>query len=695
MSNEPTPADMDVSPPSRSPWRNLSVVWVVPVLALVISLLVAWKAYSDRGVLVEISFKNAAGVKAGETTLRYREVSIGLVEKVGFSPDLKTVEVSVRVQKDVAPFMNETAQFWVVRPEVSAEGVSGLSTVLSGVYIDSSWEHTDGPEVTSFVGLESRPLIDVNEKGTQVTLRVSDGKVISGGVPVFYRGIRVGRTEAPRLDSSGSVVLVDAMIEAPHDKYLTTATRFWDTSGFAVSLGATGLKLDVGSFATLISGGVSFNTFFSGGEPVKAGQVYELYADEDTARENAFSRVSSRSVMVATIFDEGVSGLSPGAALNFKGLKIGEVSTLSAFVSEDDETPQVRQLVTLKVDPDLMGLTEGASSEDALDFLELAVETGVRARLNKASILTSSLIVELVEIEDAAPAVLDRNAEPYPMLPSVETDLPDLNATMEGMMKRINGLKIEELIERATSMMASIEAIATSDKVRAAPGEVVGLVEDARALVASDAMRALPGDLRDTIEELRSTIAKANADNLVEQLVATLKRAEEAADSLYTAADDVPAVVEDLRKVAAKVAALKAEELVDAATGLMNSANALIDTKGARELPPALTAALDEIRRLLADLREGDAIRNVNATLTSAKDAAGSVETAVAGLPDVVKRLEGVVAQSEQLIAAYGARSDFNAETLSLLREARSAARSIAALVRTLERSPNSLLFGK
>ncbi|MEP3329428.1 MlaD family protein [Sedimentitalea sp.] len=695
MNDEPSPADMDVSPPSRSPWRNLSVVWLVPVLALVVSLLVAWKAYSDRGILIEISFENAAGVKARETTLRYREVTIGLVEKVGFSPDLKTVEVSVRVQKEVAPFMNKTAQFWVVRPEVSAEGVSGLSTVLSGVYIDSSWENIDGPEVRSFVGLESRPLIDVNEKGTQITLRVSDGKVISGGVPVFYRGIRVGRTETPRLDSTGSVVLVDAMIEAPYDRYLTTATRFWDTSGFAVSLGASGLKLDVGSFATLISGGVSFNTFFSGGQPIDAGQVYELYTDKDVARENAFSRVSSRSIMVATIFEEGVSGLSPGAPLNFKGLKIGEVATLSAFVSEDDETPQVRQLVTLKVDPDLMGLPEGATSEEALDFLGLAVESGVRARLNTASLLTSSLMVELEEIEDAAPAVFDRNAKPYPMLPSVETDLPDLNATMEGVMKRINGLKIEELIERATSMMASIEAIAASDKVREAPGEIVGLVEDARALVSGEAMQALPGDLRETITDLRTTIAKANAENLVEQLVKTLKRAEEAADSLYTAADDVPAVVEELRKVTAKVANLKAEELLDAATGLMNSANALIDTEGARELPPALTGALDEIRATLGDLRQGEAVANVNAALLSAKDAAGSVETAVAGLPDVVKRLEGIVIQAEGLMAAYGSRSDFNAETLAMLREVRTTARSIAALVRTLERSPNSILFGK
>jgi paraquat-inducible protein B len=695
MTDDPKPAELEVSEPSRSPWRNLSLIWAVPLIALVIALLIAWQAYSDRGVLIEISFENAAGVTAGETALRYRDVAIGVVEDVGFSEDLTTVEVSARIKKEIAPFLNETAQFWVVRPEVSAEGVSGLSTVLGGVYIDSTWENRDAPALRRFEGLESRPLIDVNEEGTRVTLRVRDGTVMTAGVPVFYRGIRVGRTEAPRLDNSGSTVLIDAFIEAPYDRYLTTATRFWDTSGFAVSLGPGGLKLSVGSFATLISGGVAFNTFFSGGTPVRSGRLYELYGDEETARESAFARVSTNTVTVATIFNEGIAGLSPGAALNFNGLKIGEVATLSAFVSETDESPQVRQLVTLDIDPDLMGLPEGATSEDAIDFLARAVDNGVRARLNKASLLSSSLIVELVEIEDAEPASLDRDADPYPMVPSVGTDLPDLNATMEGMMKRINALKIEELIERATSMMASVEAFATSEALRAAPGEIVGLVEDARTLVTSEEIKALPGDLRVTIEELRTTIANANAQNLVEQLVATLKRAEEAADSLYSAADMTPAVIADLRAVTAKITELKAEELVEATTELMSSANALIDTEGARDLPPALTAALEEVRVLLGELREGEAVSNVNAALTSARDAAGSVEEAVAGLPDIVARLEGLVTQSEQLISAYGARSDFNDETLSMLREVRSAARSIATLVRALERSPNSILFGK
>ena len=223
MTDSPTPSELELEPRRRSPWRNLSVVWLVPLLAILISLGVAWKTYSDRGVLVDIYFQNASGVTAGETPVKYRDVVIGVAESVGFTQGLEKVKVSARINRQVADYLNDTAQFWVVRPQVSTQGVTGLSTVLSGVYIEGTWDQTGGEAVTRFEGLEERPLVDVNEKGTRITLQSKDGNVLAAGLPVFYRGIRVGRTEAPRLDAGGTTVLVEAFIEAPHDRLLTTA----------------------------------------------------------------------------------------------------------------------------------------------------------------------------------------------------------------------------------------------------------------------------------------------------------------------------------------------------------------------------------------------------------------------------------------------------------------------------------------
>ena len=93
MTSAPEPAEMDIVTPGRSGWRNLSFVWLVPILALIVSLGVAWKTYSERGGLIEITFTTAAGVTPGETTIRFREVVIGTVETVGFTDDRYATDI--------------------------------------------------------------------------------------------------------------------------------------------------------------------------------------------------------------------------------------------------------------------------------------------------------------------------------------------------------------------------------------------------------------------------------------------------------------------------------------------------------------------------------------------------------------------------------------------------------------------------
>ncbi|MEZ5912148.1 MAG: MlaD family protein [Paracoccaceae bacterium] len=119
---------------------------------------VAWKSFSERGALIEIAFPDAAGVVAGQTEVKYRDVAIGRVEKVAFSDDLSEVIVSARVEKDLMAYLDEDARFWVVRPEVSVRGITGLDTVLSGVFIEGSWDTNAGEARTRFVADSGAPL---------------------------------------------------------------------------------------------------------------------------------------------------------------------------------------------------------------------------------------------------------------------------------------------------------------------------------------------------------------------------------------------------------------------------------------------------------------------------------------------------------------------------------------------------------
>ncbi len=692
---DPAPAELDVSTAKPSFWRNLSFVWLVPILALVVSLALAWQNFSDRGVAITITFQSASGVTPGETTLRFRDVVIGTVEHVTFTEDLTKVLVRARVDKDVAPFLDDDAQFWVVSPKVSARGISGLSTVLSGVYIEGAWDQEQSEARQSFEGADGPPLVQPGRAGKRISLVTTDGSLISEGAPVFFHGIEVGRLERPRLTVSSDAIVVDAFIEAPHDRRLNSATRFWDTSGFSVSLGGAGLTLDFDSLASVVAGGVEFDTIYEGGLPVSAGHVFQIYPDEPEARRSLFARSTANAVTVAAEFGESLGGLEPGADVTYGGLKVGEVSTISADIEDSGDGPKIRLLANLAIEPDRLGLPLAAGKAEVLDFLDSAVADGLRARLAAANLFSSALIVELVEIPDAEPAVFLRDATPVPVLPSVVSNLPDFTATAEGVLERINSLPIEELINQAISLMASIESVASAESTRAAPDAVVALLEDTRALVNDEATRALPGDIRAAVADLRAVVAELKEGGTLENLASALARADAAAANIATASEKFPALVEDLRAVAAKANSLEAEELVAAATRVLDSADKVLGTDAARDLPPSLNAALGEIRATLADLREGGAVENANATMASARSAADAVAEAAEGLPDLSARLEQLVARSEALLAAYGDRSAFNEETLAALREVRSAARAVSQLARAIERNPNSLLTGR
>ena len=91
------PPEPLTEPARRALWQRASIVWILPFLALIIALGVAWQTYVDRGPLIEIEFESGAGVTAGTTELRYRDVTVGVVEKVRFSDGLGAVVFSVRL----------------------------------------------------------------------------------------------------------------------------------------------------------------------------------------------------------------------------------------------------------------------------------------------------------------------------------------------------------------------------------------------------------------------------------------------------------------------------------------------------------------------------------------------------------------------------------------------------------------------
>lgn len=585
----PTPAEPHVTPVRKRRFSGLSFVWFVPVLALAVSLGIAYQSFADRGVLIEISFESAQGVAADKTELRFREVTVGMVEDVAFSSDLSHVIVAVRVAKNVAPFLDGDAKFWVVRPEVSTQGISGLNTVLSGVYIEGRWDTEPGEALTEFEGLEREPLADGTRAGTAIVLRAKEGNSIVAGAPILYKGIKVGAVEAPELTRNGDGVVIRGFVEAPYNQILTRNSRFWDISGISVSVGPGGVSLDFTSVASLLQGGIAFDTLVAGGETVRSGQSYTLYTDPEEARVSLLEDPGSARLRVLATFDGSVAGLSEGAQVRFRGAPVGEVTSVGMVAETDGNRRVVYMQATLSLRPGRLGLDNDSDSAESMDFLSDLVDQGLRAQLSTASILSSDLVVNLAEVPDAAPASLASDGDSLPRLPTIPAEMADLNATAEGVFERINNLPVEELMASLQGLIESANALVASEDTRQVPAEVNATLAELRTLSPDlkKTLSAAQGTLSETeliVQDLRASGATENINNV-------LTSAAAAADAVEVAAGELP-------KITGRV------------NGLVARAETVIDAYG--DSSRLITGALATLRDVSA---AADAMRTLARTL--------------------------------------------------------------------------------
>ncbi|ARJ70757.1 intermembrane transport protein PqiB [Paracoccus contaminans] len=693
MTDAPPPERPAPSPPLRpaSPIRRtagraaragVSVIWAVPILALLVTLALAWNAYTGRGTLVSVAFGDATGITPGETALKFREITVGKVEAVRFTKDLQRVVVDLRVDKGIAEFIDDDAEFWIVRPQVSAQGISRLDTVLTGAFIEGWWDDKPGStDKAVHDGLDRAPLTRSNEKGTWYALTSNNAKGMTEGAPIFYRGLAVGRMQNLRLAEGDERVIADVFIESPHDQRLTTATAFWDTSGFSVSLGPQGVALNVQSVSSLVQGGAEFATLSSGGQPVEPGHVFELQPDEQSARKSLFTASPDQELRLSVLLPDAVRGLAEGADVQFQGLTVGRVTGLSVRVAggAEGQPRQVLQDITIAVSPQRLGLADNATPADALAFLSERVAQGLRARISGSGFLGTSLIVELVDLPSSSPAQIAADAQPFPVIPAAPADSANIAANAQGLMNRIGNLKIEELLKSASDMMDSITAVASSQDTRALPGKLGAAV---------DKVAGAAGDIGTIAADLKTAGVGPKIGQFADDAAGAAKTIREAAVNL-------PKMVDSIDAAATSLDEFDWGGISGSAKGVIDDVRAMLGTEDAAQLPRNLSDTLKAASGLLNDLRSGNAAGNLNAALASARRAMDQVAQAANSLPQLSARFQALAARADGVIGAYGERGTFNIETLNAIRSLRRAADNLASLAATIERNPRAFILGR
>ncbi|MDH3664878.1 MAG: MlaD family protein, partial [Alphaproteobacteria bacterium] len=331
MTGSSSAPEHDLPTPTERQRRGVSMVWIIPLVAAAIAAWLAFVALSERGPTVSISFKTAEGLEAGKTKVKYKDVDVGLVTEVTLSEDLSHIVVTAEMAKGAEAHMNDGTRFWIVRPRVGAGGVSGLSTLVSGAYVEI--DPGEGEPESTFVGLEEPPLIDSDVAGREFVLRTDTLSSISRGSPIQFRGLDVGEILGYELDEDGQGVSLHAFVQEPYDRLVSERTRFWNTSGISLELSADGINASTGSLQSLLVGGIAFDTPLTSTveEAAAPGTAFPLYDSFKSLTEAAFVK----TVPFLVHFDGSVRGLRVNAPVEFRGMKVGRVADVRLVYDAD------------------------------------------------------------------------------------------------------------------------------------------------------------------------------------------------------------------------------------------------------------------------------------------------------------------------------------------------------------------------
>ncbi len=268
-----------------------SLLWFLPLIALGIGLYLAYEHLSSMGPRITITFQTTEGLEAKKTRIRFKDLNIGTLTDVELSKDIKSIIATAQMLKTAAPLLTDKARFWVVKPQVSAAGVRGLTTLISGSYIaiDPGIE-TNGERATDFVALNDPSLTRSSEPGLRIRLATNDIKGLQVGSPLYYRGFQVGQVEQIKFDDHFDRIHIDAFIDAPYDKLINDNSKFWNASGFDFVVTSRGVQLRMQSLQTLALGGIGFSTpisFLSDKATFKRDTVFPLYASQQAIRQQS------------------------------------------------------------------------------------------------------------------------------------------------------------------------------------------------------------------------------------------------------------------------------------------------------------------------------------------------------------------------------------------------------------------------
>lgn len=215
-----------------------------------------------------------------------------------------------------------------------------------------------------------------------------------------------------------------------------------------------------------------------------------------------------------SFFDGSVAGLQLGAPVTFRGVRVGEVTSMGVRVNPETLGGVIQ--VTMSILPDTVDTFEGEISGPEGGLVESLVARGLSAKLVQQSFVTGQLMVELDLRPDAEPKHVG--------VSTVAPEIPTVQSDLEALTQRLADVRLEDTMQSVQRALDSINQLLSAPELQQSIQELPALIAQLRTTLAT-----VDGEVRSVSSSARGNMAQLTAQlqqsmDSVQQLSASLEQ---------------------------------------------------------------------------------------------------------------------------------------------------------------------------
>jgi phospholipid/cholesterol/gamma-HCH transport system substrate-binding protein/paraquat-inducible protein B len=223
-----------------------------------------------------------------------------------------------------------------------------------------------------------------------------------------------------------------------------------------------------------------------------------------------------------TYFDESVTGLTVGAPVELRGVRIGLVDKIT-FVREDyrlsvqdAEMPRYEHYVMV-----LCSVSqETLPAEPAMQkqCLEQMVERGLRVRIS-SNLLTGQAYLQADYLDPNRFDLLEVTWEPKNLyIPSAPSEFSTLKDSVDKVLRRLQELDIDKLVKAVEAVLSSIDSAIADANVGEISKDMKALLAEARTQVKNLDTKKISLAARDTLASVDKAVEDVNTPAISDEI---------------------------------------------------------------------------------------------------------------------------------------------------------------------------------